>query len=90
MEITFVTPILKPRGKLKLNIEGNLIPKTLTQKQATFTAHVHSVHSRVENPFGRLRQKIDALALPFWEGKEQLGLSCLVWGRSIKLLIGNS
>ena len=62
--VTFITPIPAPRGRQKLDQEGKPIPKTLTKKQATLRTHVHSVHSRVENVFGRLGQKIDALTFP--------------------------
>jgi hypothetical protein len=76
-KVNFVTPIPKPRGRRKRDLGGRPIPKTLTKKEATFTQHVHSVRSRVENVFGRLGQKIDALTVPFREGKKQLDY--LVW-----------
>lgn len=74
--VTFKTPIPKPRGRRKKGSDGILIPKTLTRSQEKYNKDLHSVRSRVENPFGRMAAKVGALTKPFREGKHQL--DCLV------------
>ena len=81
-KVNFVTPIPAPRGRRKKDLAGRPIPKTLSKKQQAFTKHVHKVHSRVENIFGQLGQKIDSLTVPFHEGKQQLDY--LVWCRPVE------
>ena len=61
-KVNFKTPIPKPRGRKK---KGITIPKTLTKSQMAYNAHLHSVHSRVWNPFGQMSAKVEALNKPF-------------------------
>lgn len=76
-KVRFKTPIPRPRGRRKKGTGGINIPKTLTKKQEQYDKHLHSVRSRVENSFGRMAAKVEALTKPFWEGKQQL--DHLVW-----------
>ena len=76
-KVTFITPIPEPRGRRKKDPKGKPIPKSLTKEQKAFSAHVHSVRSRVENTFGRLKHKIDALSKPWKDGEQQLDF--IVW-----------
>ncbi len=76
-EVTFKTPISKPKGRRKKDPQGGFIPKTLTAEQQAYNKHFHTVCSRIENPFGRMQSKFDVLKVPFREGKQQL--DCVVW-----------
>ena len=70
--VDFKTPIPQPRGRRKLTSDRVKIPKKLTHEQEKYNTHVYSAQSRVENPFGRMEAKVDALTKPWREGKTQL------------------
>jgi hypothetical protein len=60
--VTFHVAPAKPSKKSKT---------TLTKRQQKYRTDVLFIRHRVENPFGRLSTKFDALKTPFGEGQKQ-------------------
>jgi hypothetical protein len=74
--VVFYTPIAKPRGKKRKRSESDLTDPSLgvavlTKEQEAWNARIAHVRSRVESPFGLIKNKWKSLGGVFFEGEEQ-------------------